>query len=209
MYYAAVLAGGKSSRMGQDKRLLQLDGQTLLERTIKICLDAGADTVLISGDVQGRVTVPDLWPHCGPPGGLYSLLHYLKHHSSRNLLNNTEPAAVAQLLLLPVDMPLLAGSTLRRLQMFAMQTNAACCHYEGEVFPCIFKITTALHDYLKEIFADGTQPGGRRSMKSVMAHLDAVALPLADTGRHEFMNVNTPQDWQEITVLHYKVNPET
>ena len=43
---AIALAGGKSSRMGRDKALLEVDGETLLSRTCQIALEV-ADSVYI------------------------------------------------------------------------------------------------------------------------------------------------------------------
>ena len=53
MFYAAVLAGGKSSRMGQDKARLVLGGQSLLDRSVALLQSAGAELVLIGGGGKG------------------------------------------------------------------------------------------------------------------------------------------------------------
>ena len=105
MFYAAVLAGGKSVRMGQDKSSLVLGNNTLLERAVSLLQHVGAELVLIGG-APGLNSVPDLLPHCGPPGGLYSLLDHIKHNYGLD---------GSPLLLIPVDMPLLGVSTLQKL----------------------------------------------------------------------------------------------
>ena len=51
----AILAGGRSTRMGQDKTALTLGGQTLLERTICTAQSA-ADTVLVVGRSLNPIT---------------------------------------------------------------------------------------------------------------------------------------------------------
>jgi len=93
---AFVLAGGRSTRMGQDKALLQA-GRSLLELALdKLrALDASA-TPRIAGsrpDLSSYApVVPDLHPGCGPLSGIEAAL-----------------AATAQPLnlFLPVDLPLL------------------------------------------------------------------------------------------------------
>lgn len=75
---AIVLTGGKSSRMGRDKALIQLDGKTLLKRAVDFC-SSFCDEVLISSDsedhrLKGFLTVPDQFKNCGPIGGIHTCL---------------------------------------------------------------------------------------------------------------------------------------
>jgi molybdopterin-guanine dinucleotide biosynthesis protein A len=187
MFYAAVLAGGKSSRMGQDKSRLVLSGQTLLERAAALLQSAGAELVLIAGLGAERNRVPDLLPHCGPPGGLYSLLDHIKHNYGLD---------GSPLLLIPVDMPLLTVATLQHL--LATSMNASGCHFEDEIFPCVVKATPDLYTHLRDLFNDGTQLGGSRSMKGVFSYLGAKVVPLDGIAREEFRNTNTPEEWQAV-----------
>ncbi len=186
MFYAAVLAGGKSSRMGQDKSRLLLDGQTLLARAEGLLQDAGAELVLVGGGT-GRNAVPDLLPHCGPPGGLYSLLDHIRLHYGLD---------GSPLLLIPVDMPLLTVPTLQRL--LAASVNASCCHFEDEVFPCVIKATPDLYTHLRDLFNDGTELGGSRSMTGVFSYLGAKVVHVDGISPDEFRNTNTPEDWQHV-----------
>jgi molybdenum cofactor cytidylyltransferase len=64
---AIVLAAGASRRLGQPKQLLDLDGETLIERAIRLANDAGAEPVLavlgahretISASVQLTHSIP-------------------------------------------------------------------------------------------------------------------------------------------------------
>lgn len=187
MFYAAVLAGGRSSRMGQDKSRLVLGGQTLLERAVALLEEADAELVLIGGGGKGRNHVPDLLPHCGPPGGLYSLLDYIRQHYGLD---------GSPLLLIPVDMPLLTVPTLQRLLLASV--NASCCHFEEEVFPCVIKATPDLYTHLRDLFNDGTELGGSRSMTGVFSYLGAKVVPVDGISPDEFLNTNTPAEWQGV-----------
>ncbi len=191
MFYAAVLAGGKSSRMGQDKSRLVLGGLTLLERSVALLQKAGAELVLIgcgnkSSDKDSH-SVPDLLPHCGPPGGVYSLLDHIKHNYGLD---------GSPLLLIPVDMPLLTVPTLQKLLVASV--NASCCHFEDEVFPCVIKATPDLYTHLRDLFTDGTELGGRRSMTGVFSYLGAKVVAVDGITPDEFRNTNTPADWQDV-----------
>ena len=48
-YGAILLAGGLSSRMGQDKATLEIEGQTMLERLLVALRPLVAETVVIRG----------------------------------------------------------------------------------------------------------------------------------------------------------------
>jgi len=96
-----VLAGGRSSRMGQDKALLRLHGRTLIERAIDK-LRMVADGVCILGDRQNlreyAEVVPDLRESCGPLGGAEAAL---------------ANAGTEWVLLMAVDMPFVPAGLLR------------------------------------------------------------------------------------------------
>jgi molybdenum cofactor guanylyltransferase len=72
-----LLAGGKSRRMGEDKRHLAVGGQTLLERGLAVLQSIFCEVlVVIAQDspplsIDARV-VRDLVPDCGSLGGLYT-----------------------------------------------------------------------------------------------------------------------------------------
>lgn len=73
-FSVAVLAGGSSRRMGTDKALIELDGETMVLRVAAEAQKSAATTVVVIGrepDIwPGVVTVPDTFPNEGPLGGL-------------------------------------------------------------------------------------------------------------------------------------------
>jgi molybdopterin-guanine dinucleotide biosynthesis protein A len=72
-----LLAGGKSRRMGEDKRYLVVGKQTLLERGLGVLRSIFQEVLVVIGQdspllgVDARV-VRDLVPDCGSLGGLYT-----------------------------------------------------------------------------------------------------------------------------------------
>lgn len=93
-----ILAGGKSNRMGTDKSLLEINGKTLLQRAIDICLPV-CKTILISSNNTvheefGFKIIPDEIQNCGPIGGIYSSLK--KSETEWNIVLSVDAAFVEQ-----------------------------------------------------------------------------------------------------------------
>jgi molybdenum cofactor guanylyltransferase len=105
-----VLAGGRSSRMGRDKALLQLDGRSLLD----IALDTLRALPLpapprVAGGRSHAGAIADLHPGCGPLSGMETAL-----------AASTRPLNV----FLPLDMPLLPAKFLMWMLRRAQITQA-------------------------------------------------------------------------------------
>lgn len=184
MLRAAVLAGGRSSRMGQDKALLQWQGTSWLDHAMGLLRSAGADEVYVSGRPEHPLGVADLYPFHGPPGAIHSLLSAM---ARRGQLDDSP------LLLIPVDMPLLTVSTLKGLVDASHAGLGA--HYVGEMFPCILPASEALHAHLEELFAEEDKHlGGKRSLRALLQFTQAVAVENPGIPAAEFKNLNTPQE---------------
>jgi len=98
-----VLAGGKSSRMGRDKALVEFRGQPLVAHALRILREAGLSTS-IAGSQPGleayAPVVPDPNPGLGPLGGVCAALASIE----------TQWAVFVS-----IDQPLLPPSLLRSL----------------------------------------------------------------------------------------------
>ena len=83
-----ILAGGKSSRMGADKGLLELGGKPLITYAFQ-ALSGLCTTILISSSSEayhsfGYQVIEDVFPGIGPMGGIYSALG--KSKTEKNLI---------------------------------------------------------------------------------------------------------------------------
>jgi len=110
---AFILAGGKSTRMGTDKAFVVLDGSPLLVHALEIAREVAAN-VSIVGDPSKFTpfapTIADIFPNCGPLGGIHAALR-----ASQNELN----------LMLAVDMPLVSPELLQFLIARARRAPSA------------------------------------------------------------------------------------
>lgn len=187
MLRAAVLAGGRSSRMGQDKALLVLDGQTLLERALALLAATGAAQLLVNGRPQHPLGVADVLPHCGPPGGVLSLLAWLHQHGGLD---------GAPLLLIPVDMPLLTLPTLEKLLQSVVTGHGA--RFRNQIFPCVLPASDKLYQHLQQLFNDERHLGGQRSLRALLEFTESVVIDDASIGVQEFRNFNLPSEWANL-----------
>jgi molybdenum cofactor guanylyltransferase len=73
-----ILAGGKSSRMGCDKALLEIAGVSLIARAAGLLQSVTGDPMIVASpslySSLGLPLVADDWPGCGPLGGIASVL---------------------------------------------------------------------------------------------------------------------------------------
>jgi molybdenum cofactor guanylyltransferase len=76
---AAILAGGQSRRMGQDKALLEVEGRSLIEYVLDVANEIADETIIVASDRPeyerfGCRVVPDKFPQSGSLGGIYTAL---------------------------------------------------------------------------------------------------------------------------------------
>ena len=109
---AFVLAGGKSTRMGEDKAFVVLDGLTLLDRALDAARAVTSD-VSVVGDAtkfaEFAPVVEDVFRKCGPLGGVHAALL-----ASRAELN----------LMLAVDVPFVSPTLMEFLIARAKHSEA-------------------------------------------------------------------------------------
>ena len=80
-----VLAGGKSSRMGEDKASLRLQGQTLLDIACRKLLAITPDVFIVGSRKRfGAEAIEDIFPNRGPLGGIHAAL--ATGHAALNLV---------------------------------------------------------------------------------------------------------------------------
>lgn len=192
---AFILAGGKSSRMGRDKAFLDLDGRTLLDRALALAKNV-TDDVRIVGEKTKLAglenVVEDLYPNCGPLGGIHAALT-----SSTAELN----------LMLAVDMPFMEPRFLEYLISTARQSQAtvAVPRAGGGLQP----LCAVYRLWFTEL-AERALRAGRNKIDRLFppAHtrvLEEDELKHAGFAVEMFRNVNTPADWEQAkSAAHLK-----
>lgn len=80
----AIMAGGKSSRMGTDKSFVLFNGRPLIEGVIEAVAGLGAETLLITNQPEAYAhlnlpMVSDVYPDHGSLGGIFTAVHAATH----------------------------------------------------------------------------------------------------------------------------------
>lgn len=77
-----ILAGGKNSRMGTNKAYLKIDGERLIDKTLRIYRPIFSEIIIVTNDPLSYVEftdaaiVTDIYKGKGPLGGIYTGLFY-------------------------------------------------------------------------------------------------------------------------------------
>ncbi|MDP2401313.1 MAG: molybdenum cofactor guanylyltransferase, partial [Actinomycetota bacterium] len=190
---AAVLAGGRSMRMGVDKTLLDIDGEPLVAHVVDIVSAVCASTIVVTNrpEALDQAGLPadvrvfrDEVAYQGPLGGLVTAMG---------------AAAEEWVLAVAADMPWLEPGVVRAL--WAARDGA---------------------DVVMPVSADGPEPllalyrtaaclpaarealaSGRRRLVAMLPSLSVVEIPVetlrgVDPELRSLVNINTPEDLAEV-----------
>jgi molybdopterin-guanine dinucleotide biosynthesis protein A len=180
---AFILAGGKSTRMGTDKAFVVLDGRTLLARALDVARAVTADVRIVGDAAKFAAFAPvveDVFPGCGPLGGIHAALR----------ASTTELS-----LMLAVDVPFVSAALLEYLIARAGSCSAivTVARVGGWQPLCAL--------YRRE-FADAAESALRQGRYRIDALFEVVStvvvseeeLAAAGFSASMFRNLNTPGD---------------
>ncbi len=182
-FVGVVLAGGKSSRMGTDKALLKLDGQSMLDRTIAILTALGASQVVVCRNEFVSGYLPDIYPSLGPLSGIHAAIY------ETNL----------PILVVPVDMPLLDQSMLTPLLKAGLNSQVAC-HYQTHPLPTFIPNNKEVRSYLERCLSEFDNDKSKLSIKRFLTYIGT--LVLTSNEDYKLANANTPDQWQHYATLN-------
>jgi molybdenum cofactor guanylyltransferase len=188
-FCAVVLAGGKSSRMGRDKALLEIGGQTLLERQIGLAREMGAEKIFISGragrdySAFGCRALRDKFAGAGPLAGI-----------ERALVACVSPLV----LVLAVDLPKMNAKVLRELFAHCAEDLGAIPRVNGNIEPLAAFYPRAARSLAGALLRAKENAAAGFAQQCVQAGLaDFVNLPASR--RKYFANWNSPADLPRVT----------
>jgi molybdopterin-guanine dinucleotide biosynthesis protein A len=190
----AIMAGGKSSRMGTDKAFVTLQGRTLIAHLLERVAGIGQrETFLVANHPAdyahlGLPMFTDVLPGKGSLGGIYTAI---------------QVSQSAYTLVLAVDMPLVRPALLRYM--------VSLCEGDAHdvIVPRVGGHLEGLHAIYGRRCLDPIRQQLDADRLKVIGFYDAVRVRLVDEPEHRrfdpdggsFFNVNTPADLAEAARL--------
>lgn len=200
-----VLAGGRSSRMGRDKALVQLDGQPLVAHAISCLRQAGLAVSIAGGKKSLTAFAPLLEDPQGGLGPLSGICAALESTRSRLAV------------FLPVDLPMMPASLVRALLQHAAAARRAVTLASlngfALTFPAVLdrlalptlqsELASGRGGCLAAFRAAAAKLGESLSVLSVemLVQTGQVADPAGHPPVRWFLNVNTEQDLRRAEVF--------
>ncbi len=209
MSAAIILAGGRSARMGHDKRRLRLwgpQGPTLLAHTVALAALVCVEVIVVLNDPQAwpdlpARLVPDAYPGAGPLGGLASGLAAL---------------AEDRALLLACDLPLLQLDLLQAMlaepldgdalvpRQLAAQAQAQDGSPHGQdVEPLLAIYRQTCLPTITACLAHDERRMGAALRQLAVRYLDPAWWMRFDADGRSFLNLNRPADLARATQLTF------
>lgn len=193
-----VLAGGRSSRMGKEKALVEFGGRTLAAGAVDLLRNAGLSAAIAgarSNLLDLAPVIPDESPDRGPLSGICAALTSTKAELG---------------VFIPIDLPLLPASLLKFLLSDALATGRAVTLASVNGFAQTFPVAIR-REVLPTLLAElGTTRGGCfssfqaacRSLGESVRVIPVELLVQSGQVAHErglppfrwFLNVNAPAD---------------
>ena len=181
---AFVLAGGKSTRMGTDKAFVLLDGRTLLARMLDVARSLTAEVAIVGDRSKFAAFAPvieDVFPGCGPLGGIHAALR-----ASKTELN----------VILAVDIPFISTALVNYLLSRARNSDATVTlpRAGGGLQPLC-----AVYRRGFGKLADAALLTGKNKIDALFDETSTLVISEQEIKRAglssiDFRNLNTPQD---------------
>jgi len=185
---AMVLAGGAGSRMGGEKCSLQLEGRSLLDRTIDL-LEGFSDEILLSSNTledvyRGYPVYGDTTRDLGPIGGLGSVLHRISKEAA---------------LVLPCDTPLIPPEVLSWL-IASYRHKVTVLSVRGRIQPLCGVYPVSASFLIAKAIREN-----KLKLIYLLQELDADILELGNCPFHAspelFLTINTPDTLEQAAAI--------
>ena len=183
-FTAALLAGGKSTRMGRDKAAVLIGGQPLWQRQLSTLRAVRPHEIFISGKADGPCAdagveiLADNFPGLGPLAGIEAALRRASH---------------PLVLVLAVDLPAMTADFLSGLIRDA-GTGAGCVMRDDRWFEPLAAVYPRACLPLAEACLRDADRSMQRFVRIAVEQGFMRVRELPDSGRALFKNLNEPGD---------------
>jgi molybdopterin-guanine dinucleotide biosynthesis protein A len=197
---AFILAGGKSSRMGRDKGLIEINGRPMIAYLIETLHNLALKPLIISNNPAyqqfGLPVLPDIIKDQGPLGGLYTAMHH---------------SQAASVMLLSCDMPFIGEEALKKLMEAIQPGRIVATQMSGRLNPMPAIYPSRLEEQVKSLIL-----AQKLKMSQWLSEQNPVVVALgkkpdwteasdSDELGDQFININTPDDLYNLSHIQDKL----
>ena len=186
---AAILVGGKSSRMGSNKAFLELKGKTFIELQIELLREI-FDDIFISANTSSEYEhlnlsiFKDVYPGKGPLGGIYT-----------SLINSSS----LHTFMLACDMPFIGPELINHLKDLTKEYDVVIPKSEKGLEPLHAFYSKKCIDPIKRSLEEDNL-----RITSFFPHVNVKIveldnLNLSDSFKNSIKNLNTRDDYEDVT----------
>ena len=182
-----LLAGGKSVRMGKDKKYIRLEGRSLFERALSVLERCFPEVIVVYADssqvpltAQARV-VYDLIPNCAAAGGVFTGLTY---------------ASFPRIFVVGCDMPFLNTQLIDLMVSCDESIDIVIAKLKNRLEPLHARYSKNCLPFLENMIKKGTFR--MQELLQIQALQRKIftqeEIELIDKNALSFWNLNTPED---------------
>ena len=176
-----LLVGGESRRMGKNKAFLMVEGQPLVERSLRVLANVCQEVVISCRSPEqyenlGYPVVVDKVKGKGPLGGIYSVLTEAKFDS---------------IFVMACDMPFVNEDGMRNLYELVEDYDAVIPSTDGKLHP-LYAF------YHKRILSLVKQNIEKERLKLTLTLDECRTRIVENINNFNLINLNTPEDYQKI-----------
>ena len=188
---AFVLAGGRSSRMGTDKALLELGGRPLIVRALELAREVAHDVTIVGNSEKFAAFGPvieDVYPDRGPLGGIHAAL--TNSEADWNLI-------------LAVDLPFISARFLKYLLARAESSAATVTVPSlGEYFQPLCAVYRKHFLTVAQLaLAEGRNKIDQLFREDTLCVVSQEEMAANSFDSSIFRNLNTQEDWKEASQI--------
>jgi molybdopterin-guanine dinucleotide biosynthesis protein A len=187
----AILAGGQSRRMGQEKAFLTVGDRPVIQRVLWSIADLSDDVLIVTNTPDmyrhlGQRMVSDVYLGKGALGGIYTAIHAARY---------------PYCLVVACDMPFLNTDLLSHLMTLSTDFDV--------VIPLIRDFPETMHAIYGKTCLEPIERCLSADQLKIIGFFDDVRVhyvPREEVARYDpafqsFLNMNTPDDWQKLQRL--------
>ena len=180
---AIILAGGKSSRMGQDKASMILGGKTVIQHVIDNLFFV-FEEIFISGNHNNypisKGIIKDVTTQKGPIGGIRSALDFCQE----------------DIFVCSCDMPFVSSDLIKNILQKKIENRINVVRFGEKLYPVLGIYPFSILTDLKK-----TIESGNLRMISFLEQQNAHYIDLEDSFEHQLLNINTPENFRNAEII--------